>query len=117
MQTDGHRIHAYTAESRPVQSTLSNSPLDAAIGEILEISPAFGRSMINGQLKASGHEVTRECIVASYLRVHGAPGSFGDRSIHRKAYKVAGATLFATTTDNMVMYLSIYPMPPALLPE
>jgi hypothetical protein len=91
MQTDGPHIHAYTAESRPVQSTLSNSPLDAAISEILEISPAFGRSMINGQLKASRHEVTRECIVAPYLSVHGAPGFFGDPSIHQKAYKVAGA--------------------------
>ncbi|KAJ7887340.1 hypothetical protein B0H14DRAFT_2186353, partial [Mycena olivaceomarginata] len=68
MQTDGHHICAYTAESQPVQLTLSDSPLDAAIGEILEISPAFGRSMINGQLKASGHEVTHERIVASYLR-------------------------------------------------
>jgi hypothetical protein len=91
MQTDGHLVRAYTAESRPAQSTLSDSQLDAAIGEILEIFPAFGRSMIDGRLKASGHEVTRERIIASYLRVHGAPGSFGDRSIHRKAYKVAGA--------------------------
>ena len=88
---DGTQAPTHAAAARSAASTLSDGQLDSAISEILEVIPAFGRSMIAGLLKASGHEVTRDRIVASYLRVHSAPGSFGDRSIHRKAYKVAGA--------------------------
>ncbi|KAK6991956.1 hypothetical protein R3P38DRAFT_3437757 [Favolaschia claudopus] len=88
---DGTQQRTYTSASRSAPSTLTDAQLDAAIGEILEIFPAFGRNMIAGRLQASGHQVTRQRIVDSYLRVHGAPGEFGDRSIHRKAYKVAGA--------------------------
>ena len=88
---DGSHVRARNTAPRRTRSTLTDVELDAAIGQILEIFPAFGRNLIAGRLKASGHEVTRERIIASYLRVHGAPGAFGDRSIHRKAYKVAGA--------------------------
>ncbi|KAJ7220272.1 hypothetical protein GGX14DRAFT_560077 [Mycena pura] len=88
---DGSHVRARNAAPQRTRSTLTNNELDAAIGQILEIFPTFGRNLIAGRLKASGHEVTRERIIASYLRVHGAPGAFGGRSIHRKAYKVAGA--------------------------
>ncbi|KAK7041382.1 hypothetical protein R3P38DRAFT_3260940 [Favolaschia claudopus] len=67
---DSTQQRTYTSASRSAPSTLTDAQLDAAIGEILDIFPAFGRNMI---------------------AVHGAPGEFGDRSIHRKAYKVAGA--------------------------
>ena len=47
--------------------------------------------MLFGRLKAAGYHVPVERIAASYLRVHGAPGSFGGRAVHRRAYHVAGA--------------------------
>jgi hypothetical protein len=47
--------------------------------------------MLKGHLKADGYRVPRARIAASYLRVHGSPGSFGARFIHRTPYNVAGA--------------------------
>jgi hypothetical protein len=73
-------------------AALTNDELDALLSSILEIFPTFGQRMIAGRLKASGHHVPRECITESFLRVHGTPGVFGQRTIHRKVYyKVAGA--------------------------
>ena len=69
----------------------STDQLDAIIAAKLEIFPQFGRSMLYGSLKADGHKVSMERIRESYLRVHGAPGVFGTRVIHRKVYSVAGA--------------------------
>lgn len=89
-QEDGTVQRTYTSSSRAV-STLTNDELDASIASILAIFPSFGRRMISGRLEAAGHHVQRDRITASYLRVHGSPGVFGDRTIHRKRYHVAGA--------------------------
>ncbi|KAF7345496.1 hypothetical protein MVEN_01568100 [Mycena venus] len=89
-QADGTIARSYTSTSRPV-STLTDSELDALLTSILEVFPDFGRRMLMGRLKSAGHHVPRDRITASYLRVHGTPGRFGVRSIHRKPYKVAGA--------------------------
>ncbi|CAA7271343.1 unnamed protein product [Cyclocybe aegerita] len=70
---------------------LSDDELDGGMQDILQRFPNFGRRMIDGCLHAAGMNVTRERICESYLRVHGAPTIFGDRSIHRRVYKVAGA--------------------------
>ncbi|THH13742.1 hypothetical protein EUX98_g9686, partial [Antrodiella citrinella] len=40
---------------------------------------------------AAGHHVPRERLTLSYARVHGTPGIFGARTIHRRQYNVAGA--------------------------
>lgn len=91
-QLDGTSTRVYnTIPHTPSAPTLTDAELDAAIGDILKIFPTFGQRMIAGRLKSSGHRVVRDRISASYLRVHGAPGVFGDRSIHRNRYKVAGA--------------------------
>jgi hypothetical protein len=69
--------------------------LDRILSAVLDIFPTFCRRMLSGHLKAAGHHVPRERIAASYVRVHGSPGIFGDRSIHRKVYRVAGANSLA----------------------
>lgn len=88
-QPDGTVLHAYTSTTRPV-STLTDHELDTAVAAILEVFPSFGRRLLNGRLKAEGHHVPRERLMSSYLRVHGTPGIFGDRTIHRRRYNVAG---------------------------
>jgi hypothetical protein len=89
-QPDGTISRTFTSSTHPV-SNITDQQLDSFINDILEIFPAFARRMIAGCLKASGYHVPRERIAASFLRVHGSSGVFGDRSIHRKVYKVAGA--------------------------
>lgn len=86
---NGATTSIHTSSSRPV-STMSDEELDAHIGEILEIFPTFGRRMIAGHLQAAGYNVPRGRIQASYSRVHGPSGRFGQRQIARKTYKVAG---------------------------
>jgi hypothetical protein len=88
--TNGTVVRTYTSTTRPL-STLTDEQLDGLLTSILEVFPDFGRRMLIGRLKAGGHHVPRERITASYLRVHGSPGRFGDRSIHRRPYNVAGA--------------------------
>lgn len=90
MQPDGGTNAVRSRSTRGI-SALTNDELDALLSSILEIFPTFGQRMIAGRLKASGHHVPRECITESFLRVHGTPGVFGQRTIHRKVYKVAGA--------------------------
>ena len=90
VQADGSIVRQYRSSTRPV-STLTDEELDHIIGEILEIFPNFGRRMLAGRLKAGGHHVPQSRLTASYIRVHGPPGVFGDRSIHRRTYHVAGA--------------------------
>ena len=89
-RANGDVVRTYSSTSRPV-SILTDEGLDAYLTSILEVFPNFGRRMLIGRLKADGHHVPRSRITASYLRVHGAPGRFGARSIHRRPYKVAGA--------------------------
>jgi hypothetical protein len=87
---DGTTARQYTSSTRLV-STLTDHQLDALVTSILEVFPRFGRRMLTGRLKDAGHHVPRDRLAASYLRVHGSPGAFGDRTIHRKVYRVAGA--------------------------
>jgi hypothetical protein len=89
-RTDGTVVRTYASTSRPV-STLTDEELDVLMTSILEIFPDFGRRMLMGRLKADGHHVPRARVTASYLRVHGSPGRFGVRFIHRRPYRVAGA--------------------------
>lgn len=90
MGEDGRmtRVHASTT---PPTSDLTNEELDALMATTLEAFPQFGRSMLRGSLRASGHRVPLNRIHESYMRVHGAPGVFGERTIHRKTYSVPGA--------------------------
>lgn len=81
------RVH--TSTTAPV-SSISDHDLDKLIFSALEIFPNFGRRMISGFLRQRGHRVPMERIRFSYLRVHGAPGRFGDRQISRKEYRVPG---------------------------
>jgi hypothetical protein len=94
MFEDGSMGRSYTSSTRPV-SVMTDEQLDSAVREILEIFPLFGRRMLTGRLKDAGHNVPRKRLRASYLRVHGAPALFGDRTIHRRVYNVAGANSLA----------------------
>ena len=89
-QQDGSTSRVYTSTSAAV-STLSDNALDTLLTSILETFPHFGRRMLSGQLRSAGYRVPRSRIASSYLRVHGSPGSFGARFIHRTPYHVAGA--------------------------
>ncbi|KAJ6465464.1 hypothetical protein C8R45DRAFT_496141 [Mycena sanguinolenta] len=89
-QPDGTLARSYR-RARGQVSTLTDPDLDALLTSILEVFPYFGRRMLMGRLKAAGHHVPRERITASYLCVHGAPGRFSERTIHRRSYVVAGA--------------------------
>ncbi|KAK6995657.1 hypothetical protein R3P38DRAFT_2567154 [Favolaschia claudopus] len=89
-QEDGSISRTYTSTSAPV-STISDDELDSLLASILETFPNFGLRMLKGRLRNLGHRVPRDRIAASYLRVHGSPGAFGARFIHRTPYTVAGA--------------------------
>ncbi|KAK7034243.1 hypothetical protein R3P38DRAFT_2913557 [Favolaschia claudopus] len=97
-QEDGSISRTYTSTSAPV-STISDDELDSLLASILETFPNFGLRMLKGRLRNLGHRVPRDRIAASYLRVHGSPGAFGARFIHRTPYTVAR---FGIMTDNMV---------------
>jgi hypothetical protein len=71
-------------------ANISNEELDQQIRDILQDSPHFGRRMIDGKLRARGFRVSQRRISASYLRVHGTPANFGNRSIGWDEYSVAG---------------------------
>lgn len=86
---DGTTTVLHSSTSQPV-SAMSDHDLDAHVGHILEIFPSFGQQMISGHLRSAGHRVPLPRIAESYVRVHGAPGVFGQRQIDRKIYKVAG---------------------------
>lgn len=70
---------------------LTNAELDGYVSTILQTFPNFGRTMIKGALANAGHNVSISRITRSYARVHGTPGRFGRRAIHRKVYHVPGA--------------------------
>ncbi len=75
----------------PPEPSMSDAHLDNLIASVLNIFPSFGRRMIAGHLKAiHGVDIPQARITASYERVHGAPAIFGDRQIHRQAYRVPG---------------------------
>lgn len=83
-------LYTYTSTAPPV-STFSDEQLDTMIREILTSFPDFGRKLIEGRLRTSGHRVPRDRVVASYARVHGPGAIFGDCTIHRQKYNVRGA--------------------------
>jgi hypothetical protein len=73
-------------------SVLSDDELDGLVSSALERFPLIGRRMLQGSLDSAGHHVPRRRILESYVRVHGPSTSvFSRRSIHRRAYHVAGA--------------------------
>jgi len=89
IQEDGSRVF----HRQPLPATapsLTNEQLDGYMNDIIERYPNFGRAMIAGMLRAVGQRVSRKRIAASYIRVHGTSRIFGDRTIHRREYKVAG---------------------------
>lgn len=88
-ESDGTITQHYVSSTAPV-STLTDDELDLKVASILEVFPTLGRRMIIGRLRAQGHRVTEDRVVASYVRVHGAPGVFGVRNISRKTYSVPG---------------------------
>lgn len=75
----------------PAAPTMTAAELDSRVLEALTIFPGFGRRMLAGHFEAHGLNVPRADLRASYIRVHGSPALFGDRHIHRRAYKVAGS--------------------------
>lgn len=76
----------------PVVSRITDQELDGLLVSILQSFPTYGRRMIAGHLTTFDHyRVHGERIRASYRRVHGTPGVFGGRRIHRRRYKVPGA--------------------------
>lgn len=85
----GHRVRLYRHSASSI-STLSDEDLDAVLQQILNIYPAFGRRMITGHLRHSGHNVPRERIRMSYERVMGAPAALTSRPLARRVYRVAG---------------------------
>lgn len=85
----GETVRAYTSPALAV-SDLTDDELDNIIHHILDIFPTFGRRMIDGYLRNSGHRVPRERVRNSYMRVHGAPPTFNNRPIQRRVYRVAG---------------------------
>lgn len=89
LQNDG-TYATYRYFSGPALSIITDDALDAEVRHILEKFPKFGRRMILGSLKSQGIKVTAKRLQASFVRVHGVPGRFGDRRLHRRVYNVPG---------------------------
>ena len=88
--TDGSTTRIHQSSTTPV-STLPDTDLDRIVAESRQIFPWLGREMLKGRLIAMGYKVPRSRLRASFIRVHGVSGVFGQRRIHRRKYKVAGA--------------------------
>ena len=86
---DGTTLRQHTTMTPPV-STMTDEELDREIADILTVFPQWGREMIAGHLRARGHRVPDARIRLSFVRVRGAPATFGRRRIVRKKYKVPG---------------------------
>lgn len=69
---------------------ISDDELNSKIQAILERFPLFGHCMIRGSLKSLGYDVSDNRITASFVCVQGVPGVFGGRTIHCRAYHIAG---------------------------
>ncbi|KAJ7845660.1 hypothetical protein B0H13DRAFT_1647217 [Mycena leptocephala] len=91
LQDDGTIAEAWQSTG-PLISAISNDPeaLDYHVSDILTLFPRFGREMISGALLARGFRVPRDRIEASYERIRGLPGMFGERTIDRRVYSVPG---------------------------
>lgn len=88
-EDDGTITRTWTSTTSPI-SVMTDDDLDREIAIILGNFPHFGRRMIHGKLLSLGHRVPIPRITESYLRVHGSPGTFGDRRIFRRVYWVPG---------------------------
>lgn len=71
-------------------STLTDLELDKLVSSILQNFPRYGRGMIKASLLQQGHRVQRSRVRESYVRVNGNPRVWGDRTIQRRPYCVAG---------------------------
>lgn len=89
--TDGGVAREYNVPAPMAPPALDDVALDILTHDILTVFPTFGRRMIAGHMRSQGHKISRDRLQASYMRVHGTPAAFGNRAIHRRAYKVAGA--------------------------
>jgi hypothetical protein len=79
------------AGNRTLTFSMTNNEVDAIVSSHLEMFPNFGRSMMSGSLQTEGHNIPRERVRESYDRIQGGPTAcFGQRTIHRRAYQVAG---------------------------
>lgn len=89
VEADGGVTTVWTSTTPPM-ATLGDEELDRLMGDILQMFPFFGRRMIAGTLLSMGHRVSQTRVRESYLRVWGAPSTFGNRPIVRKVYWVPG---------------------------
>ncbi|KAF7972873.1 hypothetical protein HWV62_7994 [Athelia sp. TMB] len=87
----GETTRAYNVPTPAPPPTIPDATLDSMVLDALTIFPGFGRSMLAGYLDSRGISVTRERLRAAYLRVNGTPVAWGNRTIDRRAYSVAGA--------------------------
>lgn len=69
---------------------VTDEELDLAVACVVENFPGFGRRLTAASLRARGLRVPESRVRESLVRVNGAPGRFGGRSVHRRRYKVAG---------------------------
>lgn len=88
--TEDGEVQRVWTSSTPAVTDISDEELDHEIFAILQVFPRFGRRLIAGHLQSKGIRVIRERIRGAYLRVHGSPAIFGDRTITRKVYSVPG---------------------------
>lgn len=81
--------HAAVAPMPP--PVVDDAILDGMVFDILTVFPTFGRNMLMGHFRYQGHRLPRARVQAAYMRIHGTGAAFGNRAVHRRAYKVAGA--------------------------
>lgn len=90
-QPDGGVSREYNLAEPRAPPSLDDAALDAVVFDVLTVFPTFGRNMLAGHMRFRGIKVSRVRLKDSYMRVHGTGAAFGNRAIHRREYKVAGA--------------------------
>lgn len=90
LNPDGSTSRIHQSSTGPT-STLTDDELDTIVRESVQIFPNLGHAMLNGRLVAMGHAIPRARLRQSFIRVNGVSNVFGQRRIHRRTYKVAGA--------------------------
>jgi hypothetical protein len=86
---DGSLTTVYVS-SAGAQSTLSDAELDQLVRDVLEMFPNFGQRMLKGHFLSMGHNVPRQRLRHSHVRVVGVGQVFGRRRIARRTYSVPG---------------------------
>lgn len=66
VEEDGTVTKIHTSTTAPT-SNLSDEQLDTLVASALETFPQFGRSMLQGSLRAAGHRVPIDRIHSSYM--------------------------------------------------